>query len=81
MVGSLAALVGVLLFVAVVINYPFAGDVAVDPEPFHRVVADFSPRGRSSSGSGTVAVRGTHPRVAVPSATASAARVLIPSFV
>jgi hypothetical protein len=43
MVGSLAALVGVLLFVAVVIDYPFAGDVAVEPEPFHRVVADFSP--------------------------------------
>ncbi|RBY82467.1 hypothetical protein DQ238_04015 [Geodermatophilus sp. TF02-6] len=41
MVGSLAALVGVLLFVAVVINYPFAGDVAVQPEPLDRVLSDF----------------------------------------
>jgi ABC-type Co2+ transport system permease subunit len=43
MVGSLTALVGVLFFVAVVINYPFAGGVAVEPAPFDRVVADFSP--------------------------------------
>ncbi len=43
MVGSLAALVGVLFFVTLVINYPFAGDVAVQPEPFERVLADFSP--------------------------------------
>jgi hypothetical protein len=42
MVGSLAALIGVLLFVTVVINYPFSGDVSVKPEPFDRVVADFS---------------------------------------
>jgi ABC-type Co2+ transport system permease subunit len=42
MVGSLAALIGVLLFVAVVFNYPFAGDVAVQPEPFGRVVSDFA---------------------------------------
>ncbi len=41
MVGSLAALVGVLFFVAVVINYPFAGGVAVGHEPFDRVLADF----------------------------------------
>ncbi|MGY1692341.1 bestrophin-like domain [Geodermatophilus sp. SYSU D01105] len=43
MVGSLAALVGVLFFVTLMINYPFAGDVAVEPEPFHRVLADFGP--------------------------------------
>lgn len=43
MVGSLAALVGVLFFVTLVINYPFAGGVSVDPEPFERVLADFSP--------------------------------------
>ena len=43
MVGSLAALVGVLFFVTLVINYPFAGDVAVEPEPFQRVLTDFSP--------------------------------------
>ncbi len=42
MVASLAALVGVLFFVAIVINYPFAGDVAVQPEPFERVLADFA---------------------------------------
>ncbi|MGY1704453.1 hypothetical protein ACI79C_07755 [Geodermatophilus sp. SYSU D00697] len=43
MVGSLAALVGVLFSVTLMINYPFAGDVAVEPEPFHRVLADFGP--------------------------------------
>jgi hypothetical protein len=41
MVGSLAALVGVLLFVAVGFNYPFSGGVAVEPEPFERVLSDF----------------------------------------
>ena len=41
MVSSLAALVGVLFFVAIVIDYPFAGDIAVGPEPFERVVSDF----------------------------------------
>ncbi len=41
MVGSLAALVGVLLFVAVGFNYPFSGDVSVQPEPFERVLHDF----------------------------------------
>jgi hypothetical protein len=42
MVGSLAALVGMLFFVTVVINHPFAGDVAVEPGPFDRVASDFS---------------------------------------
>jgi hypothetical protein len=41
MVGSLAALIGVLFFVALVINYPFSGGVAVDPEAFQRVLSDF----------------------------------------
>ena len=41
MVGSLAALVGVLLFVAVGFNYPFSGDLSVHPEPFERVLSDF----------------------------------------
>jgi hypothetical protein len=41
MVGSLTALIGVLLFVALVINYPFSGGVAVEPEPFQRVLSDF----------------------------------------
>jgi hypothetical protein len=41
MVGSLAVLIGVLLFVAVGFNYPFAGDIAVHPAPFERVLDDF----------------------------------------
>ena len=41
MVGSLAALVGVLLFVALSVNYPFTGDVAVQPDAFVRVLDDF----------------------------------------
>ncbi len=41
MLGSLAALVGVLLFVAVEMDQPFAGGVAIQPEPFERVIADF----------------------------------------
>jgi Protein of unknown function (DUF4239) len=41
MVGSLAALIGVLLFVVVGFNHPFAGDVAVEPAPFERVLDDF----------------------------------------
>jgi Protein of unknown function (DUF4239) len=41
MVGSLTALIGVLFFVAVVINYPFSGGVAVGPAPFERVLSDF----------------------------------------
>lgn len=41
MVGGLAALIGVLLFVAVVFNHPFTGDVSVTPEPFERVLTDF----------------------------------------
>ncbi len=41
MVGSLTALIGVLFFVALVINYPFSGGVAVEPEPFLRVLGDF----------------------------------------
>jgi hypothetical protein len=41
MVGSLAVLIGVLLFVAVGFNYPFAGDISVHPAPFERVLDDF----------------------------------------
>ena len=33
MTAGLAALIGVLLFVAMAINHPFAGDVAVIPPP------------------------------------------------
>ncbi|MGR6963404.1 bestrophin-like domain [Geodermatophilus sp. URMC 61] len=42
MLGSLAALIGVLLFVAVEMDRPFAGGVAIEPEPFERVLVDFS---------------------------------------
>jgi hypothetical protein len=42
MTGSLAALIGVLLFVALAIDHPFAGDVAVQPTPLERVIADFA---------------------------------------
>jgi hypothetical protein len=42
MLVSLAALVGVLLFVAVEMDYPFAGGLHIAPEPFERVVSDFS---------------------------------------
>jgi len=41
MTAGLAALIGVLLFVAIEINHPFAGDVAVHPAPLERVLADF----------------------------------------
>jgi hypothetical protein len=41
MTASLTALIGVLLFVAVAIDHPFAGDVAVAPTPLERVLSDF----------------------------------------
>jgi hypothetical protein len=46
MTASLAVVIGVLLFVAVSIDHPFMGDVAVAPSPLVRVLADFgSPPG------------------------------------
>jgi hypothetical protein len=42
MTASLAAVIGVLLFVAVAIDHPFAGDVAVQPHPLERVLTDFN---------------------------------------
>ncbi|NMO90416.1 DUF4239 domain-containing protein [Actinomycetospora sp. TBRC 11914] len=41
MTGSIALLIGILLFVAVAIDHPFVGDVAVTPDPLQRVLADF----------------------------------------
>jgi hypothetical protein len=41
MIGSIALLIGILLFVAVAIDHPFAGDVAVTPGPLERVLVDF----------------------------------------
>jgi Protein of unknown function (DUF4239) len=39
--GSLAVTIGVLLFVAVVIDRPFGGGATVEPRPLERVVTDF----------------------------------------
>jgi hypothetical protein len=39
--ASLAATIGVLLFVAVAIDHPFGGDVSVPPHPLERVLTDF----------------------------------------
>ena len=39
--ASLAAVIGVLLFVCVAINHPYAGDLAVPPHSLERVQADF----------------------------------------
>jgi hypothetical protein len=40
MVGSLAALIGVLLFVITVIDFPFQGSVRVEPHAMERVLSD-----------------------------------------
>jgi hypothetical protein len=39
--ACLTAVIGVLLFVAVAIDHPFGGDVAVKPHPLERVLTDF----------------------------------------
>jgi hypothetical protein len=41
MIASLTALIGVLLFVSIAIDHPFAGDIAVAPTPLERVLSDF----------------------------------------
>jgi hypothetical protein len=41
MTGSLSAVIGVLLFVSIAIDHPFAGNVAVSPAPLERVISDF----------------------------------------
>jgi hypothetical protein len=41
MTGSLSAVIGVLLFVSIAIDHPFAGNVAVRPAPLERVISDF----------------------------------------
>jgi hypothetical protein len=41
MIASLTALIGVLLFVSLAIDHPFAGDIAVSPSPLQRVLEDF----------------------------------------
>ena len=41
MIRFMVMIVGVLLFVAIAVNHPFAGDVAVSTAPLERVLADF----------------------------------------
>jgi hypothetical protein len=41
MTGSLAVTIGVLLFVAIVMDRPFGGGVMVEPRPLERVLTDF----------------------------------------
>ncbi len=43
MTASIAVLIGIMLFVAVAIDHPFAGDVAVTPGSLERVLSDFPP--------------------------------------
>jgi hypothetical protein len=40
MIGGFAAIITLQVFVIVVLNYPFSGDVRVEPAPIERVVAD-----------------------------------------
>jgi hypothetical protein len=40
--SSLAVTIGMLLFVAIAIDHPFTGDVAVSPAPLERVLIDFA---------------------------------------
>jgi hypothetical protein len=42
MVGGFAAVLAIQVFVILVLSHPFAGDVRVSPEPFLRIVRDFS---------------------------------------
>jgi Protein of unknown function (DUF4239) len=41
MVGGFAAIIALQVFVILVLNYPFSGDVRVEPAPIERVVQDF----------------------------------------
>ena len=40
MIGGFAAIITLQVFVILVLNYPFSGDVRVEPAPIERVVAD-----------------------------------------
>ena len=42
MVGVFAAVLALQIFVILVLNHPFSGDVRVGPEPFEHVVRDFA---------------------------------------
>jgi hypothetical protein len=42
MIGVFAAVLALQIFVILVLNHPFSGDIRVSPEPFEHVVRDFS---------------------------------------
>ena len=44
MTASLAALVALTAFVAIVLDYPFTGDVQISREPFEQSLAQMPPR-------------------------------------
>jgi hypothetical protein len=41
MTGSLALLIGLVLFLAVALNYPYRGSISVEPEAFHNALETF----------------------------------------
>jgi hypothetical protein len=47
-IGTLAASIGLLLLLTYDLNYPFQGDVAIEPEGFRRVLDQFSSGDRST---------------------------------
>jgi hypothetical protein len=43
MVAGLAAIIGTNLFLVVELNYPFAGDISVEPTSYRTVVKELGP--------------------------------------
>ena len=39
MIGALALLIGLVLYLAIAMNYPYRGAVTVDPKAFHTALA------------------------------------------
>jgi hypothetical protein len=42
MVGSLALLIGLVLFLAVALNYPYRGSITIEPHAFHTALHNFN---------------------------------------
>jgi len=42
MTGSLALLIGLVLFLTVALNYPYRGGISVQPEAFHAALREFA---------------------------------------
>lgn len=42
MTGSLALLIGLVLFLTVALNYPYRGSISVQPEAFHAAIREFT---------------------------------------